>query len=99
LSASQEALVQQRLKALLACPLEALLGLPECVEEELMLDGQKVKLTTFHETLEGSKHRLIVQAVRRRWGGITAKVIAGGYELSETALPRELLASELYDFT
>jgi hypothetical protein len=49
--------------------------------------------------LDGGKHRLIIQAIRERWGGITAKVIASGYELSDIGSARKLRAEELYDYT
>jgi hypothetical protein len=96
---NMEELIEQRLNAILAEPLDKLRSLPECVEEELILDGKKIKVTTYHETLEGGKHRLIIQAIRQRWGGITAKVIATGYELSDAGNPRKLRAEELYDYT
>jgi hypothetical protein len=94
-----EELIEQRLNAMLAEPLDRLRSLPGCVEEEVVLDEKKTKVTTYHETLEGGKHRLIIQAIRERWGGIAAKVIAGGYEFSDAASPRKLRADELYDYT
>jgi hypothetical protein len=94
-----EEFVEQRLDAMLAEPLDRLRSLPEYVEEEVVLDEKKTKVTTYHETLEGGKHRLIIQAIRERWGGIAAKVIAGGYEFSDAGSPRKLRADELYDYT
>ena len=67
--------------------------------QEVALDGKKIKLTTYHETLEGDKHRLIVQAIRPRWGGLINAAIAKGYELSDTGSPRKLRVEELYDYT
>ena len=94
-----EEFIEQRLNAMLAEPLDRLCSLPGCLEEEVVLDEKKTKVTTYHETLEGGKHRFIIQVIRERWGGIAAKVIAGGYELSDAGSPRKLRADELYDYT
>jgi hypothetical protein len=99
MSPNMEEFVEKRLDTMLTEPLDRLRSLPACVEEEAVVDGEKVKVTTYHKALEGGKHRLIIQAIRERWGGITAKVIASGYELSDIESPRKLGAEELYDFT
>lgn len=95
---NMEELIEQRLNAMLTEPLDRVRSLPECVEEEVTFEGKKIKVTTYHESLEGGKHRVIVQAIRERWGGITAKVIASGYELSDKGRPRKLSAEELYEY-
>ena len=94
-----EELVDARLNALLAKSIDEVRKLPNCTEEEVALDGKKIKLTTYHETLEGDKHRLIVQAIRPRWGGLINAAVARGYELSGTGNPCKLAAEELYDYT
>ena len=94
-----EELIEARLNAALAKSIDEIRRLPVCAEEEVALDGKKIKLTTYHETLEGDKHRLIVQAIRPRWGGLINAAIAEGYELSDTGSPRKLRVEELYDYT
>jgi hypothetical protein len=94
-----EELVEQRLNALLAEPVEKLRLLPEFSQQEVVLDGKKIALATYREILENGSHRIVVQARRERWGGIVAGVVVGGYELSDTGSPRKLRANELYDFT
>ncbi len=94
-----EELVDARLNAVLAKSIEEIRTLPDCAEEEVLQDKKKIKLTTYHETLEGDKHRLIVQAIRPRWGGLINAAIARGYELSHTGNRRKLAAEELYSYT
>lgn len=94
-----EELVEQRLNALLAESVEKLRLLPEFSQQEVMLDGKKIALATYHEILKNGNHRIVVQASRERWGGIVAGVAVGGYEFSDTAGPRKLRADELYDYT
>jgi hypothetical protein len=94
-----EELVDERLQAILAQPFETLATVPECVEEQLSVNGKPVKLTTYHQVLEMGAHRLIVQAIRERWGGVTAKVVARGYEVSAGRGHRKLSEEELYDYT
>jgi hypothetical protein len=97
--AGVQELIEARLNAALAKSMEEIRMLPNCIEEEVALEGKKVKVTTYHETLEGDKHHLIVQAIRPRWGGLINAAIAKGYELSGTANPRQLSVEELYDYT
>ena len=94
-----EELVDARLRLLLAKAIEGIRILPECVQEEIMLDGTPCKLTTYHETLEGDEHRLIVQAIRPRWGGLINAAIAKGHIVSAAGVRRELTVEELYDYT
>lgn len=94
-----EEFIELRLEAILVLPPDTLHSIPKCVEEEVVFDGKKTKVTTYHETLEDGKHRVIIQTIQARWGGMTAKVIASGYELSDTGIPRKLRADELYDYT
>jgi hypothetical protein len=94
-----EELVAARLNAVLTKSIDEVRRLPDCAEEEVALNGRKIKLTTYHETLESDRHRLIVQAIRPRWGGLINAVIARGYELSGTGNSRKLAAEELYDYT
>jgi hypothetical protein len=92
-------LVDQRLNALISMPLEQLRLLPSFAREEVVLGKKKVVIATHHETLGDNVHRLIVQASRERWGGITALVSASGYELSSAGNLRKLRDDELYDYT
>jgi hypothetical protein len=93
-----EELVQQRLAAMLAQPADKLRLLPACFEEVVILEGRKTKVTTYCQT-RGNRRWLIIQAAQERLGGIAAKVIASGYELSDSGNPRKLAADELYDYT
>lgn len=94
-----EELIEQRLNALLSEPFDNLRLLPKSREEDLVLEGKKIKVTTFHEGLEAGKHRVVIQAIRERLGGITAKVVASGYEISGLGDRRKLTAEELYEYT
>jgi len=94
-----EDIVEQKLSALLTEPVEKLRLLPEFSQQEVVVDGKKIALATYHEILKNGSHRIVVQASRERWGGIVAGVAVGGYELSDTDDPRKLRADELYDYT
>jgi hypothetical protein len=91
-------LVEQRLGDLRNKSIADLLVLPECTEDAVKIDGKDVKLSTFHEIVDG-KHRVVLQAIRERWGGMMAKVIARGFEIEGDKQLRALTAEELYNFT
>jgi hypothetical protein len=94
-----EALVAARLNAVLAKPMDEIRLLPDFITDEAAFEGGVVKLTTYHETLDGDVHRLIVQATRPAWRGLINKVIAEGYEVSGAGSPRKLKPEELYAYT
>jgi hypothetical protein len=95
---TMEELVERRVADLRNERPAALLALPECKEELVKLDGKDVQLFTIHEVVK-DKHRFVLQATRRRWGGITAKVVARGFEFTGDKEVRVLTPEELYDFT
>jgi len=72
--------------------------LPNCVTETLLVDGKDTKLTTYHNILESGIHRFVIQGIQQRWGGITAKVIAKGFDLDIHGTYRTLPPEELYDY-
>ena len=94
-----ETLVEARLNAVIAKPMDEIRMLPDFTTEETALEGGVVKLTTYHEVLEDNTHRLIVQATRPAWGGLINEVIAEGYEVSAAGSPRRLKPEELYVYT
>ena len=93
-----ESLLDQRFGDLRSKSVADLLALPECKEDVIKVDGNDVKLFTIHEMKDG-KHRFVLQATRQRWGGITAKVVARGFEIESDKQLRTLTPEELYDFT
>jgi hypothetical protein len=95
---AMEALMERRITDLRNTSIADLRTLPECREELVELDGTKVQLFTIHEVVN-DKHRVVVQAARRRWGGIAAKVMARGFEIENDQTMRTLSPEELYDFT
>lgn len=95
---TMEDLVEQRLADLRSKGLSDLLALPECREELVKLGGKDVQLFTIHDTVK-DKHRFVMQATRRRWGGVTEKVVARGFEIGSDEEIRILTPEELYDFT
>jgi hypothetical protein len=94
-----EALVEQHLAGLRRKPIADLVLLPKLAEEIVEVHEKKVRLCTFHETVEAKRHRFIVQGVQERWGGITAKIVAQGFEIASDQSLRALSQEELYDFT
>ena len=93
-----ESLVEQRFGDLRSKSVVDLLALPECKEEVITVDGKDVTLCTIHKMKDG-KHRFVLQAIRERWGGITAKVVARGFEIESGKQLRTLTPEELYDYT
>jgi hypothetical protein len=95
---TMEELVERRIADLRNEHPAELLALPECKEELVKVDGKDVQLFTIHEVVK-DKHRFVLQATRPRWGGITAKVVARGFEFAGDKEIRVLTPEELYDFT
>lgn len=94
-----EALVEQRPVGLRSKSIDDLLMLPNHETEAVEIDGKDVKITTTHEISDAGRHRFVLQATRERWGRITAKVVAQGFEISNDQSFRTLTPEELYDFT
>jgi hypothetical protein len=67
--------------------------------EIVQLDGADIRVTVYRDSFDNGRHRVVVQGVRERWGGITAKVIAKGFEVASDGAKRVLGPEELYDFT
>ncbi len=96
---SIEILVDDRLGELRDRSAAELRLLPPSSTDVVHLDGKDIKLTVYHDNLENDFHRIVVQGVRERWGGITAKVVAQGFVITTDGVKRTLEAAELYDFT
>ena len=94
-----ETLVEARLNTVIAKPVDEIRMLPDFTTDETAFEGRIVKLTTYHEILEGDVHRVIVQATRPAWRGLIQEVIAEGYEVSGAGSPRRLKPEELYTYT
>ena len=94
-----EVLVEQHLSGLRSKPIADLLLLPKLAEKTVKVQGKEVRLCTLHETVETGNHRFVVQGAQERWGGITAKVVAQGFEIASDQSLRTLSQEELYDFT
>jgi hypothetical protein len=94
-----EAIIEERIESLRGRAFTDLVSLPECTTEIVNVDDKDVKVTTFHEILEDGKHRIVVQGIRERWAGITAKVLAMGFEFVKDGVRRTLTPEDLYDFT
>jgi len=94
-----ETLVEEYLAQLRSEPIADLLRLPKLMEKTLDMQGKKVRLYVHHEITENGNERFIVQGVQERLGGITAKVVAQGFEIASDKLLRTLSQEELYDFT
>jgi hypothetical protein len=97
-AATVEALVAERLNGLRAKSVADLVRLADCSEEAIGIDASEIKLSTFHQIVDG-KHRVVVQGAAERWGGITAKVVAKGFEITTAQSSRDLRPDELYDFS
>lgn len=94
-----EVLVEQYLAQLRNKPIADLLQLPRLMEKTVGVQGKKVRLYIHHEITENGNERFIVQGVQDRLGGITAKVVAKGFEIVSDKSLRTLDPEELYDFT
>lgn len=94
-----ESLVEQYLGNLRSKSVADLLALPECEKNVVKINGKDVQIFTIHDTLNDGRHHFVLQATRQRWGGIMAKVVARGFEVSSDQRIRTLTPEELYDFT
>jgi hypothetical protein len=94
-----EDLVHKKLEELRVLGWEQICALPASKVEQVHIDGKDITVCVWHDVLPTGAHRVVVQAIKERWGGITAKVIARGFELSSNRSLRTLTPEELYDFT
>lgn len=92
-------LVHDRLTSLQTRGAAELVSLPASSTEILQMDGKDIKLTVYLDSLGDGRYRVVVQGVQERWAGITAKVIAKGFEVASDGTKRVLEPKELYDFT
>jgi hypothetical protein len=94
-----EVLVEEHVAQLRSKPVADLSQLPRLIEKTVDVQEKKVRLYVYHETTENGNERFIVQGVQDRLGGITAKVVAKGFEIVNDKSLRTLSQEELYDFT
>jgi hypothetical protein len=94
-----ESLVNERLAELRNRSAAELQLLQSSSTEIVQWDGTDIKLTVYRDSLDNGRHRVVVQGVRERWGGMTAKVVAKGFEVASDGVKRTLEPEELYDFT
>lgn len=94
-----ETLVNDRLAEVRDKSAAELRLLPTSSTEVVQLDSKDIKLTVYHNSMENDTHRVVVQGVCERWGGMTAKVVAKGFEFASDGTKRTLEPEELYDFT
>lgn len=88
--------IAKRISELRELTQEELWQLPQTTE--LTLANERIKLTTYHDILEGGVHRFVVQGIRERWLGIMAMVRASGFEVKDDGNQRLLSPEDLYDF-
>ena len=93
-----DALVDEQLRVLRQKGIDELVELPKCTDIVAELDGRKVEVFTIHDEKDG-EHLIVVQAARKRWGGITAAVSAQGFKIGASREITSLSQEELYDFT
>ncbi len=96
---SIEILVEQRLACLRSKSVAELTMFPTCEKETVQINGKDVTIFTMHEMSKTGVDRFIVQAIRPRWGGITEKVVAQGFEMLDGQTVRMLTREDLYDYT
>ena len=93
-----DALVDEQLRVLRQKGIGELMELPKCTEVVTELDGRKVEIFTIHDEKD-DEHLIVVQATRKRWGGMTAAVSAQGFKIGVNREIKSLTREELYDFT
>lgn len=71
------AIVSNRLNALEALSLNDLAVLPQVSEEELLFEGGKHVLCTWHDVLETGEHRIVVQLFERGLISVKCKCVKG----------------------
>jgi hypothetical protein len=91
-----ERIVEARESLLRLLTEEQIRTLPGSSTERIAVDNKGGVLTVYHHLIAG-RHCVVVQGVLERWGGITAKVVARGFEAGGTY--RALTEEELYDYT
>lgn len=96
---SIECIVERRVAGLRSKPVADLLMLPKLAEETVEIEGKEVRLCIFHEMAKTGNHLFVVQGIRQRWGGVTAKIVVQGFEIANDESMRTLSQEELYDFT
>jgi hypothetical protein len=92
-------ILQRELALLQALHFDALVELPCYQTSEEVLDGKTIEINKYHEVLGGEVHRIVVQVIRRSFGGMTATVLANGFDVDLFNNVRALDERDLYDFT
>jgi hypothetical protein len=77
-----EALVIERLERLRHLPRQQLLELPPVSEDETSVEGSKIKVTTYQDTLEDGRYLIVVQGIVAKWLGLSSTVCARGFVLT-----------------
>jgi hypothetical protein len=93
-----EEIVRRRVEALLEKDVSGLRALPSSSTESVQAGKKEIKVTTYRDRVDTGSDRVVVQAIRERWGGMTARVVAMGFEVSRSGEKRSLDQEELYDF-
>lgn len=77
-----EALAIERLDRLRSLPRQQLLALAPISEDETGIEGNKTKVTTYHDILDDGRHLIAVQVIVAKWMGLSSTVCARGFVLT-----------------
>ena len=96
-------MIEQRLAAVRAMVERSLQLLPVAPEfpvstEDVEVDGLPAKIHVYHSS-DGGFHQIVVQGYRPSATGITALVMAEGFQWDSAGVIREMRPDELYDYT
>ena len=91
-------LVQERLNNLASRSFDQLTSLPIEASEELIVHGDKVSLSAWHDVLPSTEHRFVIQAYKPGLLGI-GKMYADGFVLNVNNQRRILTVDEWAPFS
>lgn len=89
--------VAERVRKLRQLDIEAVKLLPPESQEHLSSLGN-VTVTEYHEAMETGEHRVVVQAIRPRWLGISTAIEVDGFVIAGDGTKRPLVDREKWPF-
>ena len=91
-------LVRERLNNLTSTPVDQLTLLPSQTSEDIVLDGEKVSLSVWHDVLLSNEHRFVIQAYKPGLLGM-GRMFADGFVLAGNSQRRILTVEEWAPFS
>lgn len=99
MDAAMREVVAERLRSLQQLDLGAVKALPAQTKETAPSSLGKVEIVQYHDTGKTGEHMVVVQALRRRWLGLSTAIEVDGFVVAPDGSRRPLTEQEKWAFT